>query len=84
VTDRIRQSLEWILLQLIEAERLRRHRCRALRAHRDPHQPAQRLSSRRLSTPAGDIELVIPQLRSPRSHRGGRLTASPRRGNHRR
>jgi putative transposase len=64
MTDTIRTSLEWILQQLIEAEATevigaRPHQRSAERtAQRNGHRP------RLLSTPAGDVELKIPKLRT--------------------
>lgn len=64
VTDTIRQSLEWVLQQLIEAEATavigaRPHeRTDARTAQRNGHRP------RLLSTQAGDVELKIPKLRT--------------------
>lgn len=64
MTDTIRTSLEWILQQLIEAEATavigaRPHeRSESRTNQRNGHRP------RLLSTPAGDVELAIPKLRS--------------------
>jgi transposase-like protein len=64
MTDTIRTSLEWILQQLIEAEvtaviGARPHeRSESRTNQRNGHRP------RLLSTPAGDVELAIPKLRS--------------------
>ena len=63
-TDTIRSSLEWILQQLIEAEATtvigaRPHeRSETRTAQRNGHRP------RLLATPAGDVELQIPKLRT--------------------
>jgi putative transposase len=63
MTDTIRQSLEWVLQQLIEAEATavigaRPHeRTDARMAQRNGHRP------KLLSTAAGDVELAIPKLR---------------------
>ena len=71
MTDTIRQSLEWVLQQLIEAEATavigaRPHeRTETRTAQRNGHRP------RLLSTPAGDVELKIPKLRA------GSFFASP-------
>jgi transposase-like protein len=64
MTDTIRTSLEWILQELIEAEAAvvigaRPHeRSDTRTAQRNGHRP------RLLSTPAGDVELKIPKLRT--------------------
>jgi transposase-like protein len=64
VTDTIRASLEWVLQQLIEAEATAvigaapHQRSEARTAQRNGHRP------RLLSTPAGDVELKIPKLRT--------------------
>lgn len=64
VTDTIRTSLEWILQQLIEAEATAvigaapHQRTEARTAQRNGHRP------RLLATPAGDVELKIPKLRT--------------------
>jgi transposase-like protein len=64
MTDTIRTSLEWILQQLIEAEATavigaRPHeRTDSRTAQRNGHRP------RLLSTPAGDVALQIPKLRT--------------------
>ena len=64
VTDTIRTSLEWILQQLIEAEATAaigaapHQRTDARTAQRNGHRP------RLLATPAGDVELKIPKLRT--------------------
>jgi putative transposase len=64
MTDTIRTSLEWILQQLIEAEATahigaRPHeRTESRTAQRNGHRP------RLLATPAGDVELKIPKLRT--------------------
>ena len=64
VTDTIRSSLEWILQQLIEAEATAvigaapHQRTEGRTAQRNGHR------SRLLSTPAGDVELKIPKLRT--------------------
>jgi transposase-like protein len=63
-TDTIRTSLEWVLQQLIEAEATavigaRPHqRTESRTAQRNGHRP------RLLATPAGDLELAIPKLRT--------------------
>ena len=64
MTDTIRTSLEWILQQLIEAEATvaigaaPHQRSDTRTAQRNGHRP------RLLSTPAGDVELKIPKLRT--------------------
>ena len=64
MTDTIRTCLEWILQQLIEAEATAfigaapHERTDARTAQRNGHRP------RLLSTPAGDVELEIPKLRT--------------------
>jgi putative transposase len=63
-SDTIRTSLEWIMQQLIEAEATavigaRPHeRTETRTAQRNGHRP------RLLATPAGDVELQIPKLRT--------------------
>lgn len=70
-TDTIRTSLEWILQQLIEAEANAvigarpNERTDTRTAQRNGHRP------RLLATPAGDVELKIPKLRT------GRFSPSP-------
>ena len=64
LTDPIRQSLQWVLQALIEAEATAfigaepHQRTDARTNQRNGHRP------RLLSTPAGDVELAIPKLRS--------------------
>lgn len=64
MTDTIRTSPEWILQQLIEAEATAaigaapHQRADTRTAERNGHR------SRLLSTPAGDVELKIPKLRT--------------------
>lgn len=64
MTDTIRSSLEWILQELIEAEATatigaaRHERTETRVAQRNGHR------ARLLATPAGDVELSIPKLRS--------------------
>jgi transposase-like protein len=61
MTDTIRSSLEWVLQQLIEAEATAvigagpHERTETRTAQRNGRRP------RLLSTPAGDVELEIPQ-----------------------
>jgi hypothetical protein len=68
-TDRIRSSLEWILQQLIEAEATARigaapyERTENRLTQRNGHRP------RLLATPAGDVELAIPNSERAASSR---------------
>jgi transposase-like protein len=52
-----------VLQALIDAESTESIGAAPCRAHRHPHQPAQRHRDCLLSTKAGDVELKIPKLR---------------------
>ncbi len=61
-TDRIRSSLEWTLLKLIEAETTAQVGAAPWEL-RGPAGSAQWASAEAVVTPAGDVELAIPKLK---------------------